>query len=243
VSEDLLARVARDIDESYYGKYRGYVTDNDDPDKRGRVRVLVPSILGDAETGWAEPVLPFGGIKDAGLFLVPPPKAIVWIEFEEGDIDRPLWTGARWIPGTTSGDAAVGPRERFVLQTPAGHRVELDDSDDDNAKPRLIVRHAKGAAITCDEKGGIVIEDTAGDTVTLDAENKQLLLEDANGNSVALTDAGVKIEDANGNSLELSSSGVTVKDANGNSLELASAGLTVKGASMVNVKGPMVNLG
>lgn len=243
MSEELLERVASDADNSFYGKYRGVVTKNDDPDKRGRLRVLVPSVLGDQETDWAEAVIPFGGIKDAGLFLIPPPKAIVWIEFEEGDIDRPLWTGTRWIAGATSGDKASGPPEKFVLQTPAGHRIELDDSTKDDKKPKLIVRHTDKASATFDENGSIELKDKEGTSVTLNAKDKKLLLKDANGNSIELSDAGLKIKDKNGNSVELAQAGVTLKDSNGNKIELASSGLTVKGASMVNVKGQMINLG
>jgi uncharacterized protein involved in type VI secretion and phage assembly len=238
MSDDLLERVARDVDDSFYGKYRGVVTKNDDPDKRGRLRVLVPSVLGDQETDWVEPVIPFGGIKDAGLFLIPPPKAIVFIEFEEGDIDRPLWTGTRSLAGSSS-----GPPEKFVLQTPGGHRIELDDSTKDDKKPKLIVTHLDKASATFDENGSIELKDKEGTAVTLNAKDKKLLLKDANGNSVELSDAGLKLKDKNGNSLELAQSGVTLKDSNGNKIELASSGLTVQGASMVNVKGQMINLG
>ena len=74
----------------YYGKYRGFVIENKDPEKRGRLRVSVPSILGQATTYWALPCLPFGGLLDQGLFLVPKISSQVWVEFEEGNCRHPI---------------------------------------------------------------------------------------------------------------------------------------------------------
>lgn len=231
MNDQLLSRVARQVDDSYYGKYRGLVTDNADPDARGRLRVLVPSVLGEDETDWAEPVVPFGGVKDAGLFVIPPEQAIVWVEFEEGDIDRPLWTGTRWIPGTTSGEDAIGASTRLVLQTPGGHRLELDDTDNDDVKPRMLIRHHSGGTVTFDADGGVELHDAEGTTVTLDAKEKRLLLEDANGNSIEFTDAGLRIADANGNSIELVEAGLKIADANGNSVDLVKAGVAITDAN------------
>jgi hypothetical protein len=79
----------------YFGKYRGVVTDIKDPDKMGRIKVRVPSVLGDeAESSWALPCLGAGHIE------VPLPEegAGVWIEFEAGDIDCPIWSGTLWNP-------------------------------------------------------------------------------------------------------------------------------------------------
>src|SRR6476659_7140673 len=106
--EELLVRLAEDAQQHYYGKYRGIVVDNADPRKSGRLQLLVPSVLGETTTGWAAPVLAFGGTADIGLFCIPEVDAAVWVEFEEGRIDLPLWTGTQWPAGATSGDTAVG---------------------------------------------------------------------------------------------------------------------------------------
>ena len=89
----LVAKRLQELDQRYYGKYRGLVTDNRDPDKAGRLKLRVPSILADEETDWALPCLPFAGMAGAGLFLVPETDAQVWVEFEAGDLNRPIWTG------------------------------------------------------------------------------------------------------------------------------------------------------
>jgi hypothetical protein len=82
----------------HYGKYRGVVTDNGDPKKLGRLRMRVPEILGDVETGWALPSAPYAG-DGSGAFAIPAAGALVWAEFEAGDISRPLWTGCAWSAG------------------------------------------------------------------------------------------------------------------------------------------------
>jgi len=79
----------------FYGKYRGIVTDNNDPKKIGRIKARVPEVLGDVESGFALPCAPYAG-KGSGIFAVPPPDAGVWIEFEAGDVSRPIWSGCWW---------------------------------------------------------------------------------------------------------------------------------------------------
>lgn len=94
--EDLLSQLVDKLDSTYYGKYRGYVHDVDDPDGRGRIRAIVPRLLGaETPTGWALPCAPYAG-PDQGLYTVPDVGAGVWIEFEEGDLHRPIWAGQWW---------------------------------------------------------------------------------------------------------------------------------------------------
>ena len=78
--------------ERVFGKYRGIVLNNVDPLNLGRLQANVPEVLGEMPTGWATPCAPCGG-TGAGFFSVPPIGAGVWIEFEGGDVSRPIWTG------------------------------------------------------------------------------------------------------------------------------------------------------
>src|SRR6185295_19835608 len=80
VMEEVLTQLALEVQRRTYGKYRGIVADNDDPEKRGRVRVTVPSVLGGEVTGWALPCVPFGGLADQGWFAIPEIEAQVWVE-------------------------------------------------------------------------------------------------------------------------------------------------------------------
>lgn len=78
--------------KQFWGKYRAQVKDTSDPYKLGRLKLLIPDVLGSHTSGWAQPCFPFAG-PGVGLFLVPPKDAWVWAEFEHGDPDRPIWTG------------------------------------------------------------------------------------------------------------------------------------------------------
>ena len=86
----LLEDVARRQATKYWGKYRGHVTDTDDPENRGRVKVTVPSVLGDNASQWADPAFPYGGGADFGFVAVPPVDSAVLVEFIEGDPSAPI---------------------------------------------------------------------------------------------------------------------------------------------------------
>ena len=79
----------------YYGKYRALVANVDDPEKRGRVRVLCPKLFGDSLSRWCEPCVPFA-FDHNGDYCPPKIGEFVWIEFEGGDIKFPIYTGSLW---------------------------------------------------------------------------------------------------------------------------------------------------
>lgn len=81
----------------FFGKYRGKVEQNLDPLNKGRVQVSCPPVLGTGKLSWALPCVPYGG-PGVGFFAIPPRGAHVWVEFERGDPDRPIWTGCFWDP-------------------------------------------------------------------------------------------------------------------------------------------------
>jgi len=87
-TDRILAELIAQVRNRYLGKYRGTVADNADPQKLGRIRASVPEVLGDTDSGWALPCLPFGG-KNEGQFTIPAVGAGVWIEFESGDTAGP----------------------------------------------------------------------------------------------------------------------------------------------------------
>src|SRR6185503_17222413 len=95
--EELLARLVEKVEGRFYGKYRALVVDNADPENRGRLRLRIPSVLGEKVTsGWALPCLPYGGTADQGFFFIPERDAMGWVEFEAGNLDYPIWVGAFW---------------------------------------------------------------------------------------------------------------------------------------------------
>jgi uncharacterized protein involved in type VI secretion and phage assembly len=148
----------------HYGKYRGIVTDNDDKKHLGRLRARVPEVLGDVKTGWALPSLPYAG-KGSGLFTVPPAGAGVWIEFEAGDVSRPIWSGCWWgenhLPKDEKGTAATPDLK--IFRTEEGLLVALNDKDrtigvsDKNGKNLVRIEVQQGK-VTVQAKTKVVVE-------------------------------------------------------------------------------------
>jgi phage gp45-like len=79
----------------FWGKYRGKITSSKDPLNLGRVQIEVPAVLGEGRNSWAMPCTPYAG-KDIGWFSVPPVGTNIWVEFEGGDPDYPIWSGCFW---------------------------------------------------------------------------------------------------------------------------------------------------
>ncbi len=112
----------------YYGKYRGKVVQNFDPKQLGRVLVSVPRVMGAAGQDWAMPSMPFAGIQ-AGVYVLPPPQSNVWVEFEEGDPEKPIWSGGFWDTGTvpTMALTPAAPVPHILLQTTAQNTLHISD--------------------------------------------------------------------------------------------------------------------
>lgn len=80
----------------FYGKYRAIVVGNKDPRKRGRVQVSCEGVYGASSSPWALPCMPLAGMPGTGVYAVPPVGSIVWIEFEEGNVEKPIYMGGFW---------------------------------------------------------------------------------------------------------------------------------------------------
>jgi phage baseplate assembly protein gpV len=207
--EDLLLELARQFRNKYFGKYRGFVVDNDDPEQLARLRLTVPAVLGEAPTGWALPCLPFGGLAQQGFFMVPEVDAQVWVEFEGGNLNAPIWTGTFWQQSSDPpSEAALSPPTTRVFKTPSGHVLQFDDAD---GAERFRLAHPAGTEMTVDENGTVVITDAQDNTLTLNADSSEIVLTDANGNTLTMNSSGTTVEDSNGNKIEMAATGITVK--------------------------------
>lgn len=220
-----LQQVVTQSQERYFGKYRGLVVDNQDPENRARVTLKVPSVMGsDVVTHWAEPCLPFGGLADQGFFLVPEIDAQVWVEFEEGNVNKPIWTGTTWqqsddVPQEAA-DRSPNMRE---LKTPSGHILSFDDTE---GEEEIRLYHPADAELKIDPEGVVQITDAAGATLVMDAVG-----------------SSVEISDSNGNTIVMESSGTTVTDSNGNEIVMEGGGVKVTSSAVVTIEGSMVNVG
>lgn len=183
--EELLGEVLERLDQRYYGKHRGYVHRVDDPHNSGRIQAFVPRLLGpDQPTGWALPAAPYAG-PDQGFFAIPDVGAGVWMEFEEGDLSRPIWSGMWWGSqqaedvGTTESTATrVG---RAANQAPVG--------GSEPARLPEIPRHRRPSQTATPKVR--ILKSTSGHRLVLDDERKVLEIRDAQGNRIELGPAGI----------------------------------------------------
>jgi hypothetical protein len=167
----------------YFGKYKGFIRDNDDPEKRGRLRVFCPQIMGATDgpknwLDWAEPCLPWLGGLSSLDFGVPPIPAQndkiavgVWIEFEGGNPDHPIWVGTfpyRTVTGFGKHNkiddsvASSSPGGTIFAEAEAGNIPDTDTSDFNPVRPqngevRLVAKAGVDIVIMSDRGGCIVI--------------------------------------------------------------------------------------
>jgi uncharacterized protein involved in type VI secretion and phage assembly len=162
-------------DQKYFGKYRGMVINNIDPMQMGRLMVQVPDISGLIPSTWAMPCFPVTG-KQMGMWAVPLIGSGVWVEFEQGDPDYPIWVGC--FPGSTADVPALAlagnpASPSIVLQTSLQNTLMISDM----AGPTggILLKTMTGAMIAINDIGitisngkGAVIAMT-GPTVNINA--------------------------------------------------------------------------
>ncbi|MEM9332929.1 MAG: phage baseplate assembly protein V [Pseudomonadota bacterium] len=157
------------LQDRYFGKYRGIVESNEDPLARGRLQVRVPNVMG-SQLVWANPCVPYAG-NGVGFFALPPEQTGVWIEFEGGDTNFPIWVGCFW----------------------AENQVENSE-----AKPGIKTLRTDGAVLKFDDDNGVVTIET-GDGTTLTIGGGEIKLEandvsaQANGKKMALNASGFDV--------------------------------------------------
>ena len=201
--ERIVANLVERIERRFYGKYRGIVVDNQDPAKLGRLKLKVPSVLGgDVVTGWALPCSPYGGAADQGFLFIPEVGAGVWTEFEEGDLEFPIWAGTFWSQ----------PNSDTEIPNPNKASDGSEETSVQDPPTSKIVKTAKGHTIQFE-----------------DADGAEMILirEGAQGHFIVMDQNGVTIKDSNGNSIAMSSSGITI-DAGSNTVTIVGGAIDLK---------------
>ena len=127
----------------FFGKYRGKVIENDDAFNLGRIRAYA-SLGGkqQIETGWALPSFPYAGEK-VGFYFIPPVGASVWIEFEKGSLEDPIWTGCFWNENEQIEEENLGPEIKMIQTNFA--RIKINDS---NGSPEIKIKTESNLEIT-----------------------------------------------------------------------------------------------
>lgn len=150
----------------FYGKYRGTVINNVDPLQIGRIQVAVPDVSGLLPSTWAMPCVPIAG-KQMGTFVVPQMGAGVWIEFEQGDPDYPIWVGGYWgIVAEVPSLALVGipASPNIVLQTGGQNTIMI--SDVPGPTGGIMLKSTTGASIIVNDTG-IYIQNGKGASIVM----------------------------------------------------------------------------
>jgi uncharacterized protein involved in type VI secretion and phage assembly len=154
----------------HYGKYRGTVINNIDPEQRGRIIAQVPDVLGLTPSSWAMPCVPMAG-KAQGTFMVPQIGAGVWIEFEQGDPDYPIWVGGFWgsaaeVPPLALVPPAIPPGQNVAIQTTGQTTLLLSDAPPTPASGGIVLRSRAGALVVVNDSG-IYLSNGKGATLTM----------------------------------------------------------------------------
>jgi uncharacterized protein involved in type VI secretion and phage assembly len=150
-----------------YGKYRGTVTQVDATNMRIKAKV---NALKNLESGWAQPCVPYAG-RSVGFAFLPEKDAAVWIEFEQGDVSHPIWTGGFWLQKEVPSDVKPGVK---VIATKK-HKVLLDDDHD-----TITIQDSNGNSVKLDSNG-ITLERGSR---TVQVSSGQVSV---NGNSLTVT--------------------------------------------------------
>jgi hypothetical protein len=165
---------------TYFGKYRATVLNNVDPEQTGRLLLNVPDVLGAVPSTWAEPCVSLAGPTGPpmGAYFVPPIGAGVWVEFEHGDPERPIWSGCRWgsssdIPLAAKGGNPADPN--IVIQSLLQQAIVISDLPPSVPPPvmpptpptgGIILRSTTGASIVVND-AGVFISNGKGATIQL----------------------------------------------------------------------------
>jgi hypothetical protein len=168
---DLVVALGGDDDASsgtarFYGKYRGTVVNNIDPLGIGRVQAFVPDVATVLPSSWCMPCVPITGVQ-SGVYVVPAIGAGVWIEFEQGDPDWPIWTGCFWgsradVPALAQ--AGIPATPSIVLQTQTQNTVMI--SDVPGPAGGILLKCRSGAFISISD-AGIIIQNGRGAMINM----------------------------------------------------------------------------
>jgi uncharacterized protein involved in type VI secretion and phage assembly len=152
--------------KKFYGKYRGTVINNIDPLQIGRIMVAVPDVSNLIPTSWAMPCVPIAG-KQSGAYMVPQIGAGVWVEFEQGDPDHPIWVGGFWgivaeVPALALAGVPASPS--IVLQTTLQNSIVVSDLP--GPAGGIILKSTTGATIIVNDTG-IYIQNGKGASIVM----------------------------------------------------------------------------
>ncbi|MGF1499431.1 MAG: VgrG-related protein [Elainellaceae cyanobacterium] len=208
----------------------GIVTDNEDPDGMGRVKVKFPTLTEDHASNWAR-VVSVGAADGRGLDCLPEIDDEVLVAFEHGDIHRPyvlggVWNGEDAPPNSTSDNVQNGQVRLRTFRTRTGHQLQFVEEDNGS-------------------KAGAYLETTGGHRLRLNDSEQFMELETSGGHRIKLTDAGraIEVQTAGGHHLKLvdSSGSISLKSIGSLKIE-ATGNIDIKAGGVITVQGALIKL-
>ena len=217
-----VTEILRELQTKKYGKYKAIVSDNVDPEKRGRLKIQVEAVFGDMITDWVEGVFPLGGNSNETFVFVPAIGSIVTVEFIGGDVSSPVWTGTYYEPQVTQSESLDEDGSVLsLIRTRSGLEIRIRD---DGEKHSIKIATANNAHFHIDEDGNMFMQD----------ENEA-------GVSINPADKIVKIKGHASGEFIINESKVTASDGDA-SLEISNGNITLTGKT-IKLNGDKVNLG
>jgi hypothetical protein len=214
----------------FFGKYRGKVVNNIDPLQLGRLQVSVPSIFGLDRLSWALPCTPYGG-KDVGFFALPPLGSNIWVEFEAGDPDYPIWTGCFWGVNQNPVQPIALPTikmfktESFKItinDTPGAGELSIEANPPAVALPLKMVMDTSGIEINTNNITTVKLKPTELELKIGETSKITLQLQD-----IELQEGAVSIK-LSLTGIDLTSAPATLKLTSAGGIELANPPSTAK---------------
>ncbi|MDB9314381.1 VgrG-related protein [Spirulina sp. CS-785/01] len=217
----------------------GQVTDNNDPDGMGRVKVWFPTLTpkegSDAHTShWAR-VVSMGAGKSRGFDCLPEIDDEVLVAFEHGDIHRPyviggVWNGKDKAPEKVADSVVDGKVRLRTVKTRTGHTLQFVEEDKDSSKKGVYLDTVYGHKLSCnDSDQQIETKTKEGHKILIDDKNKKMELTTQGGHKVSLDDNGKKID--------ITSSGdVTIQAGSGKKITLDGKTIEITGQSNITLK-------
>lgn len=227
----------------YLGKYRGTVVDPQDPDQLGRVKVRVPIVheaLDNGQLPWAMPCTPYAG-KDVGFFMIPPAEANVWVEFEQGEVERPIWSGCFWDPGELPKNAQVSEPEKVQVFQVEGITFTWSNHGDNKGVAleveNPVVQNPLKLVFNAD---GIELNNNNKTVIQLKAN--EIHIDNSGASKIVLTTRDIKLVEQT-TELTLSASSVDVSSPPATAKFNAASGIELKhGAASVTLATVSVNV-
>ncbi len=231
-----------------YGVVVGQVTNLNDPDNLGRVKVKYPGISDDLESHWARMVNPMAG-PQRGFEFLPEVNDEVLVAFEYDDINHPyilggLWNGKDKPPLTTNDAIKDGKVNKRIIKSRSGHTITLDDTDGkekisiiDKTQKNLVEIDSKENTVAIKTDKNSMVIGTSKNTLTVNTDGDITIQAKGNvtlkGKDITLeATASAKVKAMSNLDLEASTK-ATIK---------GNAGVDVNASGPVNIKGAVINL-